>query len=365
MIKKITLKITLLLTFSLGLLSVTAQSPSLKFNGTDNALDFSDYISSGVYTPLITQFENHTWEMWVKGSATTKGVIYTEGTTNSNTRGQYRISANGAGKVEIEFRKYDFVYLIPNNSISTTTVFDGTWHHIAVVGTTVSGETTTVLYVDGVADATDLGTYTRPLTWVNDSNDTTSGGQMRTSSFGSITRASDRDKVGGVGVLYDWYDGELDEFRAWGRALGQTEIANNMCTPLNSTDLYRHVTMNEGSGVVYESIGSNTRNGALVGTTDGATYATNSSCAVASVEDDILSQGISIYPNPTNNFINIRSIDSNIEIKNVNLMDMLGRTIYSSNESKSIDVSSFTEGIYFLKLQSQDGGVLSKKIIVN
>lgn len=532
--KKITLQFTLFLAFSLVMFSVKAQTPSLKFNGTDNVLEFSDYISSGVYTPILKTHENHSWEMWVKGSTTTKGIIYTEGTTGSNYRGQYRINANGSGKIEIEFRDYGGDYLIPNNSFSSTTVFDGTWHHIAVVETTSAGTTATVLFVDGIKDVTNFGSYTRPTTWVNTVG---SGGDLRMSAFGSITRAGDRDKVGSVGVTYDWYDGEIDEFRAWGRSLTQAEIADNMCTLVSTTELYRHVAFDEESGIVFASVGSNSRNGNLLGVTASTTYSSHNcilpvrldvsagevalnvsatgqisvfnppsasinnanftnntevkwgnlyvvdnqaprllngtempqyegykfkvsndynpiqvteiryilangtdtkgapgdsnwivqasnddtnwdtvsaliiptlnaatenivtitttqayryyrfvlnsawtagqdytalqeanftvSGAVASVEDDILTASVSIYPNPTNERLNIKTIDASIRVKDVVLMDVMGEIIYKSKSTKPINVSSFSKGIYFLRISSENGGVTSRKIIID
>ncbi|MBP9601554.1 MAG: T9SS type A sorting domain-containing protein [Lutibacter sp.] len=89
------------------------------------------------------------------------------------------------------------------------------------------------------------------------------------------------------------------------------------------------------------------------------------SAAVLSVADDVLSQGISIYPNPTNSILNIQSIDSNIKIENVRLMDITGKTVYTSNSAQPINVEKFSKGVYILRIESQDGGVASKKVIVN
>lgn len=256
-------KITLLFMFNLMVTFVFSQNPSLQFNGTDNVIDWAE--SDGV----LKDSENHTWEMWVKGSATTVGVIYTEGWSGSAFRAQYRVNANGAGKVEIEFRNYAGTYLIPNNTVSTTTVFDDTWHHIAIVETTTTGTTSTVLYVDGVADATDFGSYTRPTLW-----DNTDGGALNHSVIGQITRAGDR----AVNANFTWYDGEIDEFRAWKRALDVTEIAVNTCAPANTTNLHRHVRFNETSGTDFNDEITST-NETLLGTTTAANYTTNSRAA--------------------------------------------------------------------------------------
>ncbi len=327
-----------------------SQNPSLKFNGTDNVIAWADA------TPVLRTSENHTWEMWVKGVSTTVGVLYTEGWSGSNFRSQFRLNADGNGKLEIEFRNYAGTYLIANNSLSTTTIFDGTWHHIAIVGTTTAGVTSTVLFVDGVQDATNFGTYTRPTLW-----DATDGGALNQSVIGQIARASERL----VNVNYTWYNGEIDEFRAWTRALGVTEISGNKCTPLNTTSLYRHVKFNEGTGTTFANQGSSGNSGTLLGTTDAGTYTTNSSCVSLATNELTLNSGIEVYPNPTNNMVNINKTDSTIEIKNVNLFDSLGKIIYSKKDIQSIDLTNVIKGIYFLRIESENGSVYTQKIIKN
>ena len=323
-------KITLL--FSLITMMSFAQSPSLKFNGTNNVIHWAE--TNGV----LRDSENHTWEMWVKGSTATQGVIFTEGWGGSNFRAQFRVHANGAGNVRIEFRNYAGTYLIPQGSTSTSTVFDGTWHHIAIVGTTSAGNTTTVLYVDGVADATNFGTYLRPTVW-----DTTDGGALNATVIGQISRPGDRiDNTANAGNNYTWYNGEIDEFRSWKRALGAAEIAANKCNPASTTNLHRHVRFNEGTGTTFnDEVTSTTQT--LLGTVNPATYTTNSSCAPLSTKDDVLSQGISIYPNPTNGVLNISS-EANIAIKNVSLINVIGKTVYSNTTAKAIPVSGFSKG---------------------
>lgn len=89
------------------------------------------------------------------------------------------------------------------------------------------------------------------------------------------------------------------------------------------------------------------------------------SSQVLSVENIVLNQGVSVYPNPVNNILNINKTDSTIEIKNVSLFNSLGKLIYSNNATQSIDVTNYTKGVYFLRLESKDGGVFTQKIIKN
>lgn len=84
-----------------------------------------------------------------------------------------------------------------------------------------------------------------------------------------------------------------------------------------------------------------------------------------SVEDDMLKEAISVYPNPTKNVINIKTVNQSIQVKKVDLIDLSGKLIYSKNDTNLIDVKGFSTGIYVLKIQSQDGGELNKKIVIN
>lgn len=339
-----------------------SQSPALKFNGTDNVLPWADV------TGVLRTSENHTWEMWVKGPSTTVGVLYTEGWSGSNNLGQFRLNANGLGKLEIEYKGCaSTIYFIPNNSFSTTTVFDDTWHHIAVVGTTTAGVTSTVLFVDGVQDATNFGTYTRPTVWDTSTNNATSanGGALNQSVIGQIARASER--VVAINGTYTWYNGEIDEFRAWTRALDVTEIAANKCVPLNNTGLYRHVKFNEGTGTTFANTGSSANTGTLAGTTSASTYTTNSSCAnLANKEFAKNSMNVSIATNRTTGIINISAPQASAAIS-VSVFDLTGKVIGSSKSNDTtanVSLSNVSSGVYLVKVTD---GVSSytQKIIKN
>ena len=89
------------------------------------------------------------------------------------------------------------------------------------------------------------------------------------------------------------------------------------------------------------------------------------STTILSTKDNVLAQGISVYPNPANSVININQTDNSIDIKNVSLVNILGQTVYSSASAKSINVSSFAKGLYILKIESKDGGTATTKVVVN
>jgi hypothetical protein len=76
--------------------------------------------------------------------------------------------------------------------------------------------------------------------------------------------------------------------------------------------------------------------------------------------DEQTINNILIYPNPVESKL---TIDSKENIKRVTIIDIMGKTVQSiSIMNTTIDVSSLTEGIYFLQIQT-DKGLVSKKFI--
>jgi hypothetical protein len=77
---------------------------------------------------------------------------------------------------------------------------------------------------------------------------------------------------------------------------------------------------------------------------------------------------VTIYPNPTNGVFNI---DMKNEVKNIKVINILGKIIYNENISasaigttKSIDLTDFANGIYFVNI-SNAFGTSNYKLILN
>ena len=81
---------------------------------------------------------------------------------------------------------------------------------------------------------------------------------------------------------------------------------------------------------------------------------------MVSVEENSIA--FNVYPNPANDFINIEA--ENIDF--VELYDIFGRKLYSEENSGhiKIDMSNYSNGIYFVKLYSE-GNTSVKKILKN
>ena len=86
---------------------------------------------------------------------------------------------------------------------------------------------------------------------------------------------------------------------------------------------------------------------------------------IVSIDDISLDDNsITLYPNPSNSEVNISS--ENI-INSIEIFNSLGQRVYQSvvnSNTKTIDISSFTNGVYILGVNTENG-VIRKKIIKN
>lgn len=77
-----------------------------------------------------------------------------------------------------------------------------------------------------------------------------------------------------------------------------------------------------------------------------------------------LQEAVEIFPNPSNEHVNVRNIPSGSSII---IADMTGNLIYSSTQvdtQETINTSSFANGIYYLRLTSK-GKIVSKKLVIS
>ncbi|MFV0573749.1 MAG: T9SS type A sorting domain-containing protein [Xanthomarina gelatinilytica] len=84
----------------------------------------------------------------------------------------------------------------------------------------------------------------------------------------------------------------------------------------------------------------------------------NGSCSL-SIEEFESDIDVSIYPNPTTDFINIQA---NFDINSVEIYSLHGQKVLAIENQKTINISLLPEGIYFLKVKTEKSTV-TKKII--
>jgi hypothetical protein len=65
-----------------------------------------------------------------------------------------------------------------------------------------------------------------------------------------------------------------------------------------------------------------------------------------------------LYPNPVENYLNIKAVAR--VVKNIDIYNILGKKVYSSGPASKIDMKSYSEGIYFVKINN-----ITYKIIKN
>lgn len=63
-------------------------------------------------------------------------------------------------------------------------------------------------------------------------------------------------------------------------------------------------------------------------------------------------KNISIYPNPTSDFLNIKT--ENIKVKSSTIYDLSGKQIFSTQDS-SIDVGFLPSGVYVIVIKTENG----------
>jgi len=71
--------------------------------------------------------------------------------------------------------------------------------------------------------------------------------------------------------------------------------------------------------------------------------------------------GCSVFPNPVDDILNISCSDN--AISRIEIFDNLGRKVYGQTYKEIIDVSSFSKGLYLLKVYDTNGQVSVSKII--
>lgn len=89
----------------------------------------------------------------------------------------------------------------------------------------------------------------------------------------------------------------------------------------------------------------------------------SSNAAVASVERNSL-LNISMYPNPTNNYLNISSDNIISKVSIYNILGKQVKNIQINEKSKNIDVSNLSKGVYMIKY-TVDNTVGSSKFMKN
>ncbi|TXJ00314.1 peptide-N-glycosidase F-related protein [Chryseobacterium sp. WX] len=75
---------------------------------------------------------------------------------------------------------------------------------------------------------------------------------------------------------------------------------------------------------------------------------------------EIKTVDVNIYPNPTADFVNVKS---KVEVSSISLFNMEGRKLSETYKENRIDLSLYSTGVYFLHIVLKDGTAFKHKII--
>jgi hypothetical protein len=73
---------------------------------------------------------------------------------------------------------------------------------------------------------------------------------------------------------------------------------------------------------------------------------------------------IAVYPNPTNQFINIKGLSDSDEALTTSVLDVTGKIVLTSTQRSQIDISNLENGIYFIKINADTRLLHTQKVIV-
>ena len=74
--------------------------------------------------------------------------------------------------------------------------------------------------------------------------------------------------------------------------------------------------------------------------------------------DSVSNETFKLYPNPVEDYLYIQSSDTTI--KNIDIYNMLGKRIYTSSSENRLDMSSYSAGIYFVKINNSTFKIVKK-----
>lgn len=86
-------------------------------------------------------------------------------------------------------------------------------------------------------------------------------------------------------------------------------------------------------------------------------------CMISGI-DDILVENVKIAPNPSTGIFNIEGLPENYQINNIQVTNLLGKTIQELGAAAKVDLSQEAIGIYLIKIQFNNEQILTKKVSV-
>lgn len=90
--------------------------------------------------------------------------------------------------------------------------------------------------------------------------------------------------------------------------------------------------------------------------------------ALVGIKENTLKEDVlTMYPNPAQNVLTLRSSAHDLENASVSIISSLGQTVYNGTfeNERAIDISSLPNGVYFVYLNGKGLSVTPKKLIIS
>ena len=84
----------------------------------------------------------------------------------------------------------------------------------------------------------------------------------------------------------------------------------------------------------------------------------------------MLINNLDVYPNPSRDVFNVSFTSEDVQNLEVRIINVIGEVVYTENliefvgeYTKQVDLLTYTKGVYFLEITT-DNGVINKKLIL-
>ena len=136
-----------------------------------------------------------------------------------------------------------------------------------------------------------------------------------------------------------------DETEYWIEGVGSSKgfVNSGNYTPTSDGAIFHLLCYHEGENLIYLN----------------PTY---NACDIDEIDESSVENNISVYPNPANCIVKIQNTND-FNISKIEIIDLLGRTVISTNNSDEIDVSNLPEGQYIVKIHGDS--IIVKKISIS
>ncbi|WP_370901018.1 endo-beta-N-acetylglucosaminidase H [Chryseobacterium gossypii] len=321
-------------TFNSGFKPVQSPGPrSLAFNGSTQYLNAGQFNLSG---------NALTFEGWVKANSFKPSFPYISSVIGIEV-GDNNSAMLRFGDGNLANNKLQFILSFGASQVklnSNTGLNTNTWYHIAA---TYDGASMKI-YINGNLDASYAVT-----------------GNFTANGILYLARNYDNSRA---------FNGLLDEFRVWKKALTAQQIAGNMCNvAADSPDLEANWKMDEGSGNGALDSTPKTHFATLVNMSN-SNWRTDVPCGATplSVRNVAPVKENDVYPNPVKEGNDIYFKTSDSAASKVLLYNISGKLVKSQDISRNtatINTQGLTSGVYLYNITSTDNRTISSgKIIV-